>query len=67
MNQNMGTEDRIIRIVAALGIGVLYYTGVISGLIAIVLSVLAIVFLVTSFVAVCPLYLPFGISTKRKS
>ena len=67
MKQNMGTIDRIIRIVAALAVGALYAMGVISGTIAIVLGVLAVVFIATSFLGFCPLYLPFGLSTRKDS
>ena len=63
---NMGTTDRIVRLVVALLVAVLYFTGVISGTVALILGVLAIVFALTSFVAVCPLYLPFGLSTIAK-
>jgi hypothetical protein len=66
MTKNMGTVDRVIRIVAALVIAGLYYTGRISGTVAIVLMVFAVVFIVTSFVSWCPAYLPFGISTRGK-
>lgn len=62
----MGTVDRIIRIVAALAIAVLAYVNLISGTVAIVLGVLAVVFIATSFVGFCPLYLPFGLSTRPK-
>ncbi len=65
MKTNMGTIDRIIRTVLALPVGVLYFTGQISGTVAIVLGVLAVIFLLTSFISFCPLYLPFGISTRR--
>ena len=67
MKKNMGSADRIIRIVAALAIGVLYFTGVIPGTLGIVLLVLAGVFLATSFISTCPLYLPFGLSTRKKT
>ena len=59
----MGTTDRVIRLIIAAIIGVLYYTGTISGTLGIVLLVLAGVFVLTSFVSFCPLYAPFGIST----
>ena len=59
----MGTADRVIRFIIAAVIGVLYYTGTISGTLGIVLIVLAAVFVLTSFVSFCPLYAPFGIST----
>ncbi|NER10396.1 Protein of unknown function [Muriicola jejuensis] len=63
MKKNMGSADRIIRIIIAVIIGVLYYTGTISGTLGLVLIILAGVFLLTSFVSFCPLYAPFGIST----
>ncbi len=66
MKKNMGTTDRAIRFIIAAIIGVLYYTGTISGTLGIVLLVLAAVFVLTSFVSFCPLYAPFGISTCPK-
>ncbi|AKA33898.1 YgaP family membrane protein [Flagellimonas lutaonensis] len=63
MKKNMGSADRIIRFVIAVIIGVLYFTGTISGTLGIILLVLAGVFLLTSFISFCPLYAPFGIST----
>lgn len=63
MKKNMGTADRIIRILIAVIIGILYFTGTITGTLGIVLLVLAGVFVLTSFVGVCPLYVPFGIKT----
>ena len=56
MKKNMSTADRIIRSLIAIGIAVLYFTGRISGGLAIVLGVLAVVFLVSSFAARCPGY-----------
>ncbi len=67
MKRNMGTLDRSIRLVLVVLVAVLYFTNVISGAWAIVLGILAVVFLITSLVGVCPLYLPFGISTRKKS
>jgi hypothetical protein len=59
----MGNIDRIVRVILAIVFAVLYFTGVIPGVIGLVLVILAGVFLLTSLVSVCPLYLPFGIST----
>ena len=64
MKKNMGTVDRILRILIAAIIAVLYFTHVISGNTAMILLALAAIFLLTSFISVCPLYLPFGISTR---
>jgi Protein of unknown function (DUF2892) len=66
MKKNMGSTDKIIRILIALLIGVLYYTETISGTTAIVLLAFAIIFLITSFISFCPLYVPLGISTCKK-
>ena len=63
----MGSTDKIIRILIALVICVLYYTETIKGTTAIVLGAFAIIFLITSFISFCPLYLPFGINTSKKS
>jgi len=66
MKANMGTADRIIRIIAAIAIGILWYTGAISGTLAIILGIVAVAFVATSFMRVCPMYLPFGLSTLRR-
>jgi hypothetical protein len=66
MKKNMGMADKAIRFVLAAIVGILYFTNVISGTLAIVLGVIAVAFIVTSFVSFCPLYLPFGINTRGK-
>ncbi len=67
MKQNMGTIDRVVRMTLAAVVLVLYLTGVISGTLAIILGVLALVWVVTSILGFCPLYLPFKISTRGES
>ncbi len=66
MKKNMGTADRAIRVIIALIVAGLYAAGTITGTLAIVLLVFAVVFLLTSFVSFCPLYTLFGLSTKKK-
>ena len=66
MHKNMGTADRVIRAILALTVAFLYFTDRIDGTLALILGILAIVFLLTSFVGRCPAYLPFGASTCRK-
>jgi hypothetical protein len=66
MKKNMGTIDKAVRILLALVIGALYGANIISGGVAIVLLVIASVFIVTSFISFCPLYIPFGINTAKK-
>jgi hypothetical protein len=65
MKANMGSADRIIRVLVALVVISLVATGTLSGIWAVVGLVLAGVFLLTSLVRFCPLYLPFGIRTNR--
>jgi hypothetical protein len=67
MKVNMGGADRIIRILIAAVVAYLYYDGIISGTLGIVLLVLAGVFLLTSIVSFCPLYTIFGIKTCKTS
>lgn len=66
MKKNMGIADKVIRISAAVVVAVLYFTGTISGTLAIVLLILAGILILTSFVGFCPLYAPFNFSTRKK-
>ncbi len=66
MKKNMGNTDRLIRVIIAIIVAVLYFTGKISGTLGIVLLALAVIFVLTSLISFCPLYLPFGLSTKPK-
>lgn len=65
MKHNMGTIDRSIRLVVIAIIAVLYFTGQISGIVAAVGGIVAVVLLVTSVIGFCPAYVPFGISTRK--
>ncbi len=66
MKANMGNLDKVIRIAIAIVIAILYFTNMISGLTATILLGIALIFILTSFISFCPLYYPFGISTKKK-
>jgi hypothetical protein len=66
MKKNMGSFDKAVRILVAVAIIALYYTKQINGTAAIILMAVAPIFIVTSFISVCPIYLMFGISTKSK-
>ena len=63
MKKNMGTADRVIRIILAAVVGFLYYNGTITGTVGIVLLVLAGVFVLTSLISFCPLYKLVGLNT----
>ncbi|MBS1617924.1 MAG: DUF2892 domain-containing protein [Bacteroidetes bacterium] len=66
MKKNMGNLDRVLRVIVALVIVALYFAGVVSGSVAIGLLVVGGIFVLTSIVGTCPLYLPFGINTGDK-
>jgi hypothetical protein len=67
MKRNMGLADRVIRLLVVLVVAFLIFTDVVTGGWAVALGVLAVVFLLTSLVAFCPLYFPFKISTVKKN
>ena len=60
MKKNMGMADRTIRIVIAVAVAVLYWLGIIEGMLAYVFLAFAAVFLLTSFISFCPLYTFLG-------
>jgi len=66
MKANMGSADRIVRIILAVVMGVLYFQGIVAGTLGIILVVAAIVFALTSLISFCPLYPIFGLTTKKK-
>jgi hypothetical protein len=63
MKANMGNIDRLIRIGVAVIIGVLFWQGIIEGLLAYILIGFSVIFILTSLVSFCPLYTVFGITT----
>jgi hypothetical protein len=63
MKKNMGSADRIIRLLVAVLFAYLYFSGAVVGIWGTVLAILAVVFVVTSLIGFCPLYTLFGIHT----
>lgn len=63
---NIGNTDRIIRVIIAVILAALYFSGSVPGTLGLVLVVFSVILIATSLVGSCPLYLPFGISTLRK-
>lgn len=63
MTRNMGSIDRLLRVGVAIIIFALIAMGVLEGTWAIVLGALAAIFVGTSLIGTCPLYLPFGVSS----
>ncbi|PKP14390.1 MAG: DUF2892 domain-containing protein [Bacteroidetes bacterium HGW-Bacteroidetes-3] len=66
MKKNMGSADKLVRVLIAVAIAVLYYLEMISGALALVLLAFALIFLLTSLVSFCPLYTIFGMNTCKK-
>lgn len=66
MKTNMGSFDRIARILIALVIAALYFTDTVTGSTGIILLVLGAIFVLTSLISFCPLYTIFGINTCSK-
>ena len=67
MKQNMGSMDRTIRFLLVVAVAALYFMGTISGTVAIILGIVAAIFLLTSIVGFCPLYALLGLSTQSTS
>jgi hypothetical protein len=65
MKRNMSNIDRIVRVVLALVFAYLYFGGIVTGTLGIVLVVLGAVFLLTALLAFCPLYVPFKFNTYK--
>ncbi|HRF76400.1 MAG TPA: DUF2892 domain-containing protein [Chitinophagales bacterium] len=63
MKKNMGSTDRILRIIIAAVFAILYFTGTVSGTLGLVLLILGAVFVLTSLISFCPLYSIFGLNT----
>jgi hypothetical protein len=66
MKKNVGTIDRVIRILIAVIVVVLYFTNVISGTLGIILLALSAIFVVTSLFSFCPIWKVLGLSTRKK-
>lgn len=66
MNANVGTLDRIVRIVAGIVLAVLYFKGTLTGTLGVVLLVLGIVLFLTALIKFCPIYRVLGLSSCPK-
>lgn len=65
MKRNMSNIDRVVRVIVAALFAYLYFSGIVTGTLGIILLVLGAVFLLTAVVAFCPLYAPFKFSTYK--
>lgn len=66
MKKNMGKLDRALRVIVAIVFGVLYFTHKVEGAMGMTMLALGVVFLLTSLVSFCPLYVPLGMNTTEK-
>lgn len=65
MKKNIGTTDKIIRLILAVLVGTLYLTNAISGTLAMILGLFAVIFIATSFMGFCPIYWGAKINTLK--
>jgi hypothetical protein len=65
MKKNLGSADRVVRLILAAVLGFLYYNKTVTGTLGIIFLVLAVVLLLTSFISFCPLYAIFGLKTSK--
>lgn len=65
MKRNMSNTDRIVRVIVAALFAWLYFGGIVTGGLGLVLLALGGVFLLTSIAGFCPLYAPFKFSTYK--
>ena len=66
MKKNLGTIDRVLRVLFAVVVAILYFTGTISGAIGLILLVTGLILAVTSFITFCPIYYLLGLSSRKK-
>ncbi len=64
MKLNMGMADRVIRVLIAIVVGILYFANVLTGTLALILGIVAVILLLTSVVSFCPVYALLGLSTR---
>ncbi len=67
MRRNVGSLDKIIRVVLAVLFGTLYFTGMTTGALGVVLLILGGIFLITGFISFCPIYAIFGLNSCEKN
>lgn len=63
MKKNIGGVDRIVRLLVALLMVIAYFQGMVTGVLGIILMIVALIFVITSLVSICPIYALFGTST----
>jgi hypothetical protein len=66
MKKNVGTIDKVIRILIALVIIALFFTNIIAGTLGIILLIVAAILILTSIVSFCPIWMILGLSTGKK-
>jgi len=66
MKKNVGTIDKAIRLLVAVVVVILYFTHVITGVTAMILLAVAAIFVVTSLLSLCPIWMALGVSTSKK-
>ncbi len=63
MKKNMGSTDKVVRLILAAVFAALYFTGNVTGVLGYGLLALGAIFVLTSLVSFCPIYALVGMST----
>ena len=66
MKKNEGNLDRIFRVILAVVLGYLYFTGITGGVLGIILLVVGVILLLTALTGICPLYMLLKLNTNKK-
>jgi hypothetical protein len=63
MKKNVGSIDKIIRLLLAALFIILFFTNVVTGVFGYILLALAAILIVTSLFSFCPIWMMFGVKT----
>lgn len=66
MKKNLGTIDKVIRILSFVAMVILYFTNVIPGTLGVILLVVTGILFLTTLVSWCPIYWSLKLSTRRE-
>jgi hypothetical protein len=65
MKQNVGNFDRVARVLIAVAVALLYFTDQITGTLALILGLVAVILVATSLMSFCPIYKMLGLTTRK--
>lgn len=66
MEKNVGTIDRVVRIIIGIVLVYLAATGMVQGIVMYIVGLFGLIMLATAVLLYCPLYVPLKINTTEK-